>query len=24
VVTLMDEIKKHNLSKITFDTQTTD
>lgn len=24
VVKLMDEIKKHNLSKITFDTQTTD
>ncbi len=24
VITLMDEIKKHNLSKITFDTQTTD
>jgi len=24
VVRLMDEIKKHNLSKITFDTQTTD
>ncbi len=24
VVTLMDEIKKHNLTKITFDTQTTD
>ncbi|MFM1852422.1 MAG: hypothetical protein RIS54_2106 [Verrucomicrobiota bacterium] len=24
VVSLMDEIKKHNLSKITFDTQTTD
>ena len=24
VITLMDEIKKHKLSKITFDTQTTD
>lgn len=24
VVTVMDELKKHNLSKITFDTQTTD
>lgn len=24
VVTLMDELKKHNLSKITFDTQTSD
>lgn len=24
VITVMDELKKHNLSKITFDTQTTD